>query len=427
MLDRHINIGKIRVPVVALIIAALIVVLLVVVLVMNPMSQDSTTDAGSTPTPTATPDNGEDITQGGTGTPTPPPQQTPPSYNSESTGLFDDFKADAEDYLAGLEASSGDTYSGKQITGPMTYRNSSIRKAFTINGECGPMGISIVECDDYTKILQKNYTEEYFNDGYCYGMYFDDPNGLLTAGEYAINDQWFEHVVIQDVEGTTNKLVVFRCRVPMVFVTVAHNLQKQTIISAYERPDHDQQVVFIDPYYGGVNDQGGWRSNIAVCQLNLNIALRTNSLLRDEDCTVYLSRDLDEYVGAWERIYLAEAVNADLYISITFGSSQTDTSLKGTQIIYDSVEDSSTATLNGKVLAQILSEKIPAAIGTENKGILPVGIAPYRYTSIPTAMAEIGYISNDEEFFQIIKEDFQYNTAVALKDSIISALELLED
>ena len=416
MLNRQIKIGKFKVPVVAALLAVMIVVLLVVILIIVGTGPETTTDAIPTPTPTGS--------VSADPTPTAVPTPTPDVLNSGDTGYFGKYKADKDDYLASLEASTDTTYSEKQIVGSMTYRNNSIRKAFIINTEIGEMGFNIVTCDDYTQILSKNYTEEYFNDGYCYGMYFDDSNGILTAGDYTVNDQWFEHVIIEDVPNSTSKIIVFKCRVPMVFVTVAHNSHKQITISAYERPDSEDTVVFIDPYYGGVNDQGGWRSNIAVSDLNLNIALRVNSLLKTEDCAVYLSRDLDECVGIWERVYLAEAVGADMYICLTYVNSQTDNSLKGTQVLYDSAEDSSTATLNGKVLAQLLLDSVTLGVGSQNNGIVSMGIASYRYTHIPAALVKLGYISNDDDFFQCIKEDVQYNTAVAVKDAIVAALEL---
>ena len=417
MLNRHINIGKIKIPLVAIILVAVLVVLLLVVLFFDRGGSDLTTDS-FTPTPTPSSSGISDPT------PTPVATPTPTDFNSPDTGYFNSYKSDLDDYLASLEASTGDVYANKQIGDTAVYRNNSIRKTLTVNSELGEIGFNLVTCDDYTQILSKNYTEEYFNDGYCYGMYFDDPNGVLAAGDYAINDNWFEHIIIEAVPDSTSKLIVFKCRVPMVFVAVAHNSHKQTVISAYERPLGDDTIVFIDPYYGGVNDQGGWRSNIAVSDLNLNIALRVDSLLKDHDCTVYLSRDRDECVGIWERVYLAEAVGADMYICLTYVNSQLDNTLKGIQTLYDTNEDSSTAQFNGKVLAQLLLNEITAGSGFQDNGMVSMGIAAYRNTSIPAAMAKLGYISNDDDFFQIIKEEVQYNTAVAVKDAIVAALEL---
>lgn len=419
-MNRHITIGKINIPFWMILAVAAVAVILVIVVLWP--SDISTTTGDVIPTPTADPNaNGGVIID-----PTVTPTATPTDFNSDDTGLFGEFKVPVSDYLASLEASTSTSYSNLNITGSMVYRNNSMRKTFFINAECGEMGIDIVTCDDFTKVLQKNYTEEYFNDGYCYGIYFDDPNNILPSGEFTINDDWFEHVIVQAVPETTSKLVVFKCRVPMVFVTVAHNSHQQTTISAYERPLADESVVFLDPYYGGVNDQGGWRSNIAISELNLNIALRTNSLLKNEDCVVYLSRELDECVGVWERVYLAEALGADMYISITFVNSQLDNTLCGTEVIYDSEDDSDQKALNGKILADILLENITTGVGTNSKGTVSMGIAPYRYTDIPAAMAEIAYISNDDDFFKLIKEDFQYNAAVAIKDSVLEALELLD-
>lgn len=430
MRNKQIKIGKISVPLAAVVAAIVLVVLVVGMILLLTIPSDSTQDiTDSTPTPTPNADNTQDITGDlTTDDSTPEPQGTTAPWEGTGTGLFEDYKQTESDYLAGLEASTGLVFADKTITGPMVYRNDSIRKMFTINGECGVNGFfNLVECDDFTKILSVNYTEEYFNGGYCYGMSFDDPYEMLTPGDYTINDNWFEHVIIQAVPDTTTKLVIFRCRVPMVFVTVARNAEAQTVISAYERPDPAKQVVFIDPYYGGVNDLGGWRSNISICELNLNISLRTNSLLSNEDCQVYLSRDKDEYVGIWERVYLAEAVEADLYVCVTHVNSQTDNTLSGTTVVYDSAEDTSDKALNGKSLAQILQQKITEGAQTKDNGVISMGISPYRYTSIPSAMAQIGYISCDEDFFQLIKDDFQYNVAVAIKDAIVEALELQDN
>lgn len=436
MWSKKIKIGNISLPMVAVVLAIVLVLMIVgmILLIVLPTEPNQDTTADFTPTPTPTTGTTQDITFGITDDPmtedaTATPQVTPEPWEGTDTGLFDEYKQPESDYLAGLEASTGLEFADKGITGPMVYRNNSIRKMFTLNGECGVNGsFNLVECDDYTQVLSVNYEEEYFNGGYCYGMSFEDPKGMLTPGDYAINDNWFEHVIIKAApDSATAKLVVFKCRVPMVFVTVARNSEAQTVISAYERPDPDKQVVFIDPYYGGVNDLGGWRSNIAICQLNLNISLRTNKLLADEDCQVYLSRDKDEYVGIWERIYLADAVDADLYVCITHVNSQTDNTLSGTTVVYDSNEDSSNNALNGKTLAQILQQKITEGAKTKDNGIVPMGIAPYRYTSIPSAMAQIGYISCDEDFFQLIKEDFQYNVAVAIKESVVEALALQDD
>ncbi len=416
--------GKRKVSALTVLMAVLLVVALAAlcfVLFAGDLFGSDTSDYTDNISVRATPEAGDADGDGPEPVATAEPTATPPpTYDSGDTGLFNDFKEPADRFLAALEPSDGKTETGLQITGPLSYRNNSVRKSFAIIAPTGPDGcFNLAECDEYTRILAVNYEEEYFNDGYCYGMYFDDPQGMLAPGEYRINDDWFEHLIIREVPDSTYRLMVFKCRVRMVFTTVARNSAGHTIISAYERPSPGERVVFIDPHYGGIVDQGGWRSNIAVCDLNLNIARRVSKLLTDSGVRVYMSRDRDEYVGLWERNYLAQSVGADMYISITFGNNQADLGAKGTTAMYDSAQDGLDADITGRVLAQALQTRVTEACGTGDNGISAMGIAPFRACGIPAVTLRIGYISNDDDFFSIIKEEFKDEAAAAIRDAVL--------
>lgn len=80
------------------------------------------------------------------------------------------------------------------------------------------------------------------------------------------------------------------------------------------------RVIVLDPGHGGSNLGGAGLLGIREKGLTLPVALRAAALLRERGARVTLTRERDEDVGLTERGLLAEALGADLLVSLHYNA-----------------------------------------------------------------------------------------------------------
>lgn len=155
-------------------------------------------------------------------------------------------------------------------------------------------------------------------------------------------------------------------------------------------------TVVIDPGHGGI-DKGAchFPSNLIEKEINLDVALRLERGLTEQDATVYLTRRDDTFLGLDDRARFANEQQADLFISIhvnRFPSSD----CFGAQTFYlpDSEE--------GRNFALIIQEELLHIYPPNYRTALPANFRVLRGTEMPSALVEIGFVTSpvDRELLQ---------------------------
>jgi N-acetylmuramoyl-L-alanine amidase len=219
-------------------------------------------------------------------------------------------------------------------------------------------------------------------------------------------------------------------------------------------------VIILDPGHGG-KDPGAVSKDGLVKEkdLTLDIAIRAKAKIEQAlpDCTVMLTRNKDIFLGLEDRTFIANSMNADLFISIHCNaSSQTDA--EGIETYFLSKSDSQKSILaaareNGTPLAQVtdlenslmyrmasyktsesvklattihdqLTQKLGRTLGlSRNRGIKAAPLYVLLDAKMPAIMIECGFISNNSEKDKLASPEYRDSIARGVAGGSISYLK----
>lgn len=203
-----------------------------------------------------------------------------------------------------------------------------------------------------------------------------------------------------------------------VFLLAAmYFLAKEAATYTISQRAEEKYVVVIDVGHGG-NDPGKVGVNqILEKDINLQVALKLEMFLQQSDLVVILTRRED--IGLYDedasnkkvqdmrrRIELIEEADADLVVSI-HQNSYSDGSVRGPQCFYyrDSEE--------GQRAALILQEQLNNGLEVERPREAKANDSYYmlKKSTVPTIIAECGFLSNRDEALLLDDEAYQEKLA----------------
>ena len=195
--------------------------------------------------------------------------------------------------------------------------------------------------------------------------------------------------------------------------------------------EENDRIVVLDPGCGGsdegttVNLSGGSGDTLLKEKdITLSIAQSCRKLLEEQGVYVVMSREDDNEVEDDERVYLANELPADLYISLKTDSAQ-DSALYGIGVVYNDafyMEGFDNATLS-----QLLQSEICQAANEKEAGIsaTPDQAPTLKLILIPGAQVSVGYLSNMQQARLLAREDYRQKIAQGLCNGVLKALEAL--
>lgn len=182
-----------------------------------------------------------------------------------------------------------------------------------------------------------------------------------------------------------------------------------------------QYIIVLDAGHGGI-DAGTSYKDIYEKDLTLKIVKYAEIYLKDKGYTVVLTRNEDKLVPLKEIGNIANASHADVFVSIHINSIN-DINFKGiTTYYYD---------MNGYEkeerikLAETIEKETMKNDGWENKGIRRQNLAVLRYSNMPSALVECGFITNAEDREKLSKDDILKRLAENISNGIIEYLNAL--
>ena len=203
-----------------------------------------------------------------------------------------------------------------------------------------------------------------------------------------------------------------------VFLLAAmYFLAKEAAMYTMLQQSEEKKVVVFDVGHGG-NDPGKVGVNqILEKDINLKIALKLEKFLQQSDLAVILTRRED--AGLYDedasnkkaqdmkrRIALIEEADADLVVSI-HQNSYRDPDVCGPQCFFyrDSEE--------GQRIALILQEQLNEGMGVKRPREAKANDSYYmlKKCTVPTVIAECGFLSNTEEAMKLNDETYQEKLA----------------
>lgn len=175
------------------------------------------------------------------------------------------------------------------------------------------------------------------------------------------------------------------------------------------------RMIVVDPGHGG-SAPGTIGSVLGVFEKDvvLPISLELGRLLEENGAVVVFTRSDDRYVSHFDRAPIANAVNAEVLISI-HANSYEGTAAKGVETLYNPLY------LENFRFAEVIQRELVNYIGAVNRGVRPrTDLHILNNANMPAALVEVGFVSHPEEEAMLNDPDYQKRIAEGLLMGIIN-------
>lgn len=157
--------------------------------------------------------------------------------------------------------------------------------------------------------------------------------------------------------------------------------------------------------YGGHNEK----------DITLEIANRVQEYLKTAGIDAYMTRSEDRFMSLAERVELSNTIEPKAFVSIHANALVTNPNMQGLQTYYHSN--------SGLKLAGYLHKRLLADVGMPDQRIRKANFWVCKYTSAPSILLELGFMTNAEERNKLTRDSYQAELAKAIARGIIEYLE----
>jgi len=200
---------------------------------------------------------------------------------------------------------------------------------------------------------------------------------------------------------------------------------------AKEQPSARSYTIYIDPGHGG-EDPGASYGGVQEKNLALSVANKLKANLIQLGYQVLMTRTADYNVDfKTERSKMTNQSNADLFISIHFNSTGSDSSnatgIETYWYQYDpeyqpkinaAMHNDPTRLAESEILANQVQTSLISGTGAVNRGVRRDTFAVLRETAIPAILVELGFMNNPSDLQKIKQDSYQTKLANALAQGI---------
>lgn len=167
------------------------------------------------------------------------------------------------------------------------------------------------------------------------------------------------------------------------------------------------RIICIDPGHGG-KDPGAVNGKYQEKNFNLDIAEKLAFFLESEgEFEIIFTRTEDVYVSLEDRCKIANKSKCDLFISIHINSA-TNPAANGIETLcYEEFQS--------KNLAKYIQKALISATGAKDRGVKITNMLyVLNNTKMPAVLIEAGFISNQEDLYSLVDDDYQDKIAGAI-------------
>jgi N-acetylmuramoyl-L-alanine amidase len=169
-------------------------------------------------------------------------------------------------------------------------------------------------------------------------------------------------------------------------------------------------TVVLDAGHGG-SDPGAQREGIQEKQITLAIVNTLKKFLEEEGIKVLLTRSDDNFVSLEDRVKIANSIEPDLFLSVHINAMQNDPDVHGVETYYK--------TPQSRVLAESIHDSLVGYLGIPDRLVRKARFYVINHTAVPAVLAEVGFISSEQERERLISSDYQDRVAAALEHGVI--------
>lgn len=188
-----------------------------------------------------------------------------------------------------------------------------------------------------------------------------------------------------------------------------------------------EKIVVLDAGHGGWDTgTSSYDGQYLEKDINLQVLLQLEKLLTAEGIKVYTTRTTDRNVGHSERIYLANSLDADFFVSIHCNNAYQNPDANGTEVLYTQYQNSEL--MDSQKLAQICLEELVAELQLADRGLFARGddLTVLQQAKVPAVIVELAFMSNKADMETLKKDETQTAAAKALYKAVMRAYDALE-
>ena len=196
------------------------------------------------------------------------------------------------------------------------------------------------------------------------------------------------------------------------------------LIEKSEMKPRKDNLVVLDPGHGG-SDSGARGTELWEKDVNLDIALKVGNILTKNGVKVEYTRKTDITVGLEERAMLANDLNAGVFVSI-HNNANLQTDKQGTETYF--YAPLSTPELymqrdERQLLAKNIQKQLVSKLRRIDRGVKESNFSVLRNTTMPSALAEVMFISCPDEQDLLKQDKYKTLAAEAIAQGILDYLK----
>ncbi|MGI8315793.1 N-acetylmuramoyl-L-alanine amidase [Halobacillus mangrovi] len=192
------------------------------------------------------------------------------------------------------------------------------------------------------------------------------------------------------------------------YVHGAYVMDKQTNDGKY--------TIAIDAGHGG-HDGGATANGLLEKEVNLDVAKRVRDYLSNSNINVVMTRDDDSFLELDERVDNAVGHGADTFVSI-HSNAYPNESVSGVETFYSSAALSGRAYDSYK-LAHFIQNRVVEAMNSNDRGVKDVPYRVIHATPLPSALIELGFLTNDSDASKLGSSWYRDRAAKAIYLGVI--------
>ncbi|KHO40177.1 N-acetylmuramoyl-L-alanine amidase family protein [Clostridium tetani] len=177
--------------------------------------------------------------------------------------------------------------------------------------------------------------------------------------------------------------------------------------------------VVLDPGHGGM-DKGTSFGDLYEKDINLKIAFYTKEYLEKQGVQVFMTREEDKFLYLREISNYSNGLNPDILTSIHVNSNK-DSSYNGIITYYYDLEEFQKE--ERIKLANAIQKEVSSGETWRDGGVRKQNIAILRWSNVPCALVECGFITNVEDRKKLNDEKVLKITGVNIAKGIINYLK----
>ena len=182
------------------------------------------------------------------------------------------------------------------------------------------------------------------------------------------------------------------------------------------------RIVVIDPGHGGYRP-GAVYNDVRAADLNLAVTRKLLQLIEAEGhIRAFTTRNSDINIPLADRARMGNEIG-DLMITIHHNAAY-NLNANGVEAFYITDAHDQTRSLTNRDFADMVLQQLLAHTGRNDRGIRSENFIVLRYTTVPSTLVELGFMSNAQEFANLTNPEYQWRAAMAIYAALLEAFEV---